>query len=80
MTKKSIARLAKDVPPRPRNEIQTDYEGFCTMAGDRQYKCKVLEQELNNINSKLFSLNQEFAKLDKLESDSLPKASPDETV
>lgn len=42
--------------------VGREYGNLCSEAGDKQYRLKVLETELEGINKRLHLLNQEYAK------------------
>ncbi len=48
---------------RGKEEVQKEYAELCGMAGDKQYRVLELNAQLQQINEKLFSLNQEHIKL-----------------
>jgi hypothetical protein len=47
---------------RKPDDIGREYNALCAEAGDKQYRKKVIETELEQINQRLYSLNQEFSR------------------
>lgn len=45
--------------PREADVIAKEYSELCTMAGDKGYRMDVLKAEIQQLNQKLFELNQE---------------------
>jgi len=45
--------------PRPLDEINKLYTNGCTVAGELQYKIKIMNMELDQVNQSLLDLNQE---------------------
>lgn len=52
--------------PRLKEDVQKEYAELCGMAGDKQYRKLELEAQLQQINEKLFQLNQEFVRLEAI--------------
>lgn len=48
-------------------EIKADYNAFCGMAGEAQFKMKALEADLFELNKKLVALHQEYNEAVKAE-------------
>lgn len=45
--------------PRESTAISKEYADLCAMAGDKNYRIDVLKAELQQLNTRLFELNQE---------------------
>lgn len=56
-----MAKQKKLSVPREMKEIQEEYHRLCINAGQVQYQLTVYQQELNNINERLRSINNEGA-------------------
>lgn len=46
---------------RSKEEVQLEYNKFCAMAGEAQFKMKACEADLFELNKKLVALHQEFS-------------------
>lgn len=70
-------KMAKN-NPREMSEIQREAQEAYFKAGLAQYTIKVNEEELENLNSKLFNLNHEAAARQKLDANAATVALPKE--
>lgn len=65
--------------PRLRPEITQEFEKLATQAGSTQYLIVVKEQELKQLNQRLFELNNEAAAREKLDKEAA-QAKPTEVT
>lgn len=61
--------------------LQTEYARLSGIAGDKQFRIKVLEAELNAANEEMYKLSQEFGKSEKVHGPLIPPQNkPQETA
>ncbi len=53
----------EEQPQRTKEQIEAEYNQYCSMAGDKQYRIEMLKNEITMINTKLFELNKQAAAL-----------------
>jgi len=52
--------MAEVTPAREVKAIQEEYQKYCGLAGEAQFKIKALEADLFEFNKKLVALHQEY--------------------
>lgn len=67
--KNKVSLASKQPEPRSLDEINKDYAELCARAGESQYKVKIEQERLEQLNSALKNLNAEGAARQKLNSE-----------
>ena len=61
-----IKRMSQlSTPKRTLEQIQSEYQMLCARAGDMQYKVRCFNADLESINQRLVTMNQEAQQLSK---------------
>ena len=55
-----------------KEDIKNEYGKLCVAAGELQYRIKMQERELHELNTKIEDLNQEFSSILKAEAEAKP--------
>ncbi len=61
---------------RKPDDVGMEYSRLCSTAGDKQYRIKTMQMELDCINERLAQLNDEFEKAQKVHGSGEPVKSP----
>jgi hypothetical protein len=64
---------AEKAKTRKPEEVSAQYNRLCAELGDKAYRVKVLESEIEQINQTLYGLNQEFHKATAVHAPQTPK-------
>lgn len=70
MSAKSSKPAKKLSVPRPLSEIQQEYQTNCLNAGQLQYQIGIYNKELQKVNDRLESINNEAAARKRLDDES----------